>query len=133
MRPLNIDVIRPLKSPAVRSQSFNQCTLYTLAELVQHVRSYILHKSIKTVVTQHSTDINLQFERKCQAFDYNNHQRERDEKGKRLVFPIPNPHKHTENRHLAKMWLHEISLGHIVKKLNFRPRKLVCENHFEKS
>ena len=80
MRPLNIDVIRPLKSPAVRSQSFNQCTLYTLAELVQHVRSYyILLKSIKTVVTQHSTDINLQFERKCQAFDYNNQQRKRDE------------------------------------------------------
>ncbi|KAJ8050065.1 hypothetical protein HOLleu_03116 [Holothuria leucospilota] len=58
--------------------------------------------------------------------------RERGGKGKSF-FPIPNPRKHPEKRQLAEMWLHKIGTGHTVKKFNFGPRKLVCEDHFEKS
>ncbi|KAJ8050070.1 hypothetical protein HOLleu_03121 [Holothuria leucospilota] len=68
----------------------------------------------------------------CQAFGCKNHQGERGGKGKSF-FPIPNPRKHPEKRQLAEMWLHKIGTGHTVKKFNFGPRKLVCEDHFEKS
>lgn len=92
------------------------------------------HKLVTAPIGRLALHYSIEFERKCRNVKHLAAKiiRER-EAGRESFFPIPNPLKHPEKRQLAEMWLHKIGTGHTVKKFNFGPCKLVCEDHFEKS